>query len=46
MEGLKLIEKGTVDSIPPVNKNENVHLLEDFKVVVKNLTENALVNRT
>jgi hypothetical protein len=42
MEGLKLIEKGTVDSIPKANKNENLHLLEDFKAVVKNLTENAL----
>ena len=42
MEGLKLIEKGIVDSIPTVNKNENLHLLEDFKAVVKNLTEHAL----
>ncbi len=42
MEGLKLIEKRTVESIPTVHKNESPHLLEDFKAVVKNLTENAL----
>jgi len=42
MEGLKLVEKRAVDSILTVHKNEGPQLLEDFKAVVKNLTENAL----
>lgn len=42
MEGLTLIGKRTVDSIPTVHQNESPYLLEDFKAVVKNLTENAL----
>ena len=32
----------TVEPKPSSDKNENPYLLEDFKAVVKNLTENAL----
>jgi len=42
MERLKVVEKGVVDSTPTFYNNENLHLLEDFKAVVRNLTVNAL----
>lgn len=42
METLKVVEKKVVDSASRFEKNKNPHLLEGFKDVVKNLTENAL----
>ena len=41
MQRLMAVEEA-VEPKPSSDKNENPHRLEDFKAVVKNLTENAL----
>lgn len=42
MERLELVQKAEFEPETLLDKEENPHLLEDFKAVVRNLTEDAL----